>query len=225
MEMDLRGIGVVQRTRTWPENSEVWKRGIGDVVKRWVKWEGILELYEKCDNSKAIFDARLYFVTLFETGCRCSEAVLLKPNQFEVSDNGIIVYEAIVLKNKKQTSRDIVISKLDNPLADTLEEMVKACKTKYLFPGKTPAGSIREGEHITARTVYNRINEIDGVLFPHCLRAHRAYHLTYERNFKVNDLMAWFGWASANTPIHYTATRDMLFRMGLDKEIFNRLGN
>ncbi len=224
--MVLSGIGVVKRTRTWPDGKEFWKRGIGDVVKFWVTMDGpggINELYEKCGNSKNILDSRLYFVTLFETGCRNAEAVSLKPGQFRFSDNGIKILSAKVLKNKKVTERDIVISKVDNDLADDFERMVRDCRTEYLFPGKTPAGTIRPGAHITTRTVYNRINEIDGILFPHCLRAHRAYHLVNERGFDVRDLMKWFGWTNPATPIHYTATRDMERRLGLDEEIFKSI--
>ncbi len=191
------------------------KRNIQN-IEDWPGWPRFMKFYDACDNTSKPEDARLYFATLFESGCRESEAILLKPEQFAISDEAIYIKSVVVLKKRKAWTRNVLISRDDNPIADELVAMVEDCDTEYLLPARLPfSGHKRPYGHVSRGTVYNRISEIPG-LFPHALRAYRACHLVAERGFSVQDLVAWFHWKNATLAIHYTRTRDMAKRMGID---------
>lgn len=185
-------------------------------VPDWPGWENFMKFYKVCDDSDYPDDSRLYFVALFETGCRESESILLRPDQFRWNEECIVVNNVVVLKKKVRSSRDVFIVLEDNPLAYALIDFVEDCDTRFLFPSRAPFSREKRQDRATSHmTVYRRITEIHPDLFPHGLRAYRASHLVHERGFSVQDLMAWFTWTSATTAIHYTRTRDIAKRMGI----------
>ena len=41
--------------------------------------------------------------------------------------------------------------------------------------------------------------------------------LVRERDFRVQQLVSWFGWKSGDMAIHYTKTKDLAHDMGITK--------
>ncbi len=218
----------------WRPNRRSVKKDIPD----WPGWDEFMGLYKACDNAKYPEDSRLYFEVLFETGCRESEAILLRPEQFKYNEEAIMVSRAPVDKKKRRVktgrtlpdgepefksvkqyeTRDIFIKLENNPIAHNLIESIKKCDTEYVLAAKMPfSREVIRDQHTTRATVYNRISEIHPDIWPHGLRAYRASHLVYERDFDVQDLVAWFKWQSADVAVHYTQTKNMARKMGITK--------
>ena len=84
----------------------------------------------------------------------------------------------------------------------TLIDLLEECKTEYLLSKRLQfSRSLIDKEHTSTRTVYNRISEISPDLLSHGLRGYRASMLVYERDFRVQDLKAWFKWEKADTAL------------------------
>lgn len=214
------------------------RRSVIEDLPEWPGWPAFMKYYEAADDAPYPEDSRLYFVTIFEIGCRESEAILLKPTQFRWNDEALYVRSVPVDKKKrrvktgrflptgqpemvsikKKHSRDVLIKIEDNPLATELVEMVKSCDTDYLMPArKRRSREIIPDRHTTRGTVYNRITEIHPDIWPHGVRGYRASHLVHERGFTVRDLVKWFEWEGADMALHYTRTKDIAKAMGIQE--------
>lgn len=195
------------------------KRGVTTHIPDWPGWSQFLEYLDMAREAKYPGDSKAYFIILFETGCRVSEALELKPEDFSFNENAIIGYTIPVFKKDKEETRNIVIRRDErNPLAEDFIEIIEECDTKYLMPARIPfTRAVIPDQHTTRMTVYNRINEIHPELFPHGLRAYRALHLVYERGFDIQDLMSWFKWDSYEMAAHYTLTRNIARKMGIEE--------
>lgn len=202
-----------------------------DGQSEFVGWEKILELYGKSLKLDSSFlasgkDPRysLYLCVLFETGCRVSEAVLLRPDQFKVDSDTILVRNAEVLKRRKRYTRNIIISREENPLANPLVGYVKHALNKgyrYLLPGlQKYTGKVEPLRHVSVSTVYNHIVTIDPGIWNHWLRDQRSWHLSEERGFDAYLLKSWFSWARMDMPALYAGRRsekDILTQLGIEK--------
>lgn len=195
----------------------VWKRSVKD-SSDWQGWPWFIEKYNKIPKSKYPEDSYAAFLTVFQGGFRAAEAVQVRKDMVAYDENAIVIYRCPVLKKTNQMYRNVVIVRdYKNPMADPFIKVVENCEGEYLIPKRTRM--LRElipDEPSTTRTLYNRINEIEGG-FTHELRAYRAMMLVAERGFTVSQLMAWFEWEKAEMAIHYTRTRDVGKMMGLDK--------
>jgi len=224
-----------------------WRSGRRSVLEdlpEWPGWPAFLNYYEAINEAPFPEYSRLYFVTIFEIGCRESEAILLRPTQFTWNDEAIYVRDVPVDKKKKRVktgrllpngrpemigvkkvhSRNVLVKLEENPLADVLIDLVESCDTDYLLPArKRCSREIISDRHTSRGTVYNRITEIHEDLWPHGIRGYRASHLVHERDFTVRDLVKWFEWEGADMALHYTRTKDMAKAMGI-KDIPLRRG-
>ena len=198
------------------------RRSVKLDIPDWPGWPAFLKMLEQGRGGAPYpQDSIKYATILFETGCRVTEAIQLKPSMFKMNEEAIVVKNAPVLKKRMRATRDILI-KLDemNPMAYELADYVEECTTDYMLPG-LKRGFSREVEpwrHVCRATVNNRIGELCPELWPHALRGYRASMLVYERGFSVQDLVSWFDWKGADTALHYTRTRDMATAMGI-KEV------
>ena len=192
------------------------KRSVRHDLPPWLGWEKIMNLYRKAENTRYPEESKLYFTFYFETGCRVSEGLLVRPEQFKRNEYAIHVYNVPVLKRNKRDTRNILIKLEDNPLAYELLNFLDECNTKYLLPKhKKFSREIIPDQHTSRSNVYRKICEIDSSLWVHGLRGLRASHLVAERGFDVFLLTRWFNWKSADIAVHYTQTADMAKALGI----------
>ena len=162
----------------------------------------------------------LYFVTLFVTASRVSEALLLKPSQVSVSKSGlgIRVDRMEVLKHRikghrKRVTRIIYINREVDRLADRFLELCQDCKTEYLLTRREQfTGKPLLKGHTTRVNVYNKILEIDEKLWPHVLRDQKCYQLSAKKEdggqeYDIYDLRAFIGWARIDQATTYIGRR------------------
>jgi len=195
------------------------RRSVEHDLPDWPGWPKFLKYLDYAEKAPYPEDSKLYFLLLFETGCRASEVIELKLSMFKFNDEAIVCENAPVLKKKKRDTRDIIM-KLDelNPLGYELIDLLEACKTEYLLPKRLPFNrDIIGDKHTSSRTVYNRISEIHKDLWPHGVRGYRASMLVHERDFRVQQLVSWFKWVKADTAIHYTRTKNLAHDMGIKR--------
>ena len=136
------------------------------------------------------------FSTIFLTGGRASEVLTLTPKHFSVEDKVIVVRNMMVLKRRKKFPRTFPI-RMDEPLVEYLTRTIENTdKGEPLFPYKY-------------HWLYKTLCKVDSTesskceWFPHRLRAERASHLVTKYGFDVINLMAFYGWASTETPAEY----------------------
>ena len=204
-----------------------------DAPRRWLGWEHIQGLYNRAlimDEEDDRDDGRkirsLYFITLFETGGRKAEVILLRPEQIRWSDEIIKVERMEVLKRRERWTRNVIIKIEDNPLAYPFIDHVEECDTRYLLPGYTGRFSteIDPEKHISTSHVYNKIVEIDPDVWPHWIRDQRSWHLSAKIKDDGRDcdsylLKKWFDWASIEMPARYAGRReeeDILDHFGVE---------
>ena len=199
-----------------------------DAPNEWVGWERILALRDKAQNLDEL-DGRnehsLFFTTIFETGGRLSECLLLQPSRIKWNDKAIKIVSMEVFKYRRRFTRNVYIKRDENnPLSEVFLEYVKACETKYLLPGygEPFSTTIDPNSHISSTYVYLKIREIDDDIWPHWLRDQRSWHLSAPaekggREFDIYLLKSWFRWESMDMPAHYAGRRE-------EKEILEALG-
>ena len=195
------------------------RRSIEHDLPDWPGWIPFMQMLRHSKDAPYPGDSMKYATIIFETGCRKTEVIKLKPSQFKWNDEAIVVQNAPVLKKGERSTRDIMIV-LDekNPLGYALIDYLEDCENKeeYLLPGLKKFSREEEPwRHVSPKTVYNRITEMHPDLWPHALRGYRASMLVYERQFSVQDLVGWFNWTSADMAVKYTRTRDMATAMGV----------
>jgi len=192
------------------------KRSVKHDLGPWAGWENMMHLYSRCDETRYPEECKLYFSVFFETGCRVSEGLQLRPDQFKYNEFAIQISNVPVLKRKKRETRNILISLDNNPLAHELLVFVEECNTKYLLPRRQQfTRNIIDGHHTSRSNVYRKITSIDSSLWVHGLRGLRASHLVAERGFDVFTLTRWFNWVSSDMAIHYAQTVDMGKQLGI----------
>ena len=93
------------------------KRSVRHDLPPWLGWDKFLKLYQKASETRYPEESKLYFVVFFETGCRVTEGLQLKPEQFKINDYAIQVYNVPVLKRGKRETRNILIKNVVYVLA------------------------------------------------------------------------------------------------------------
>ncbi len=220
---------------------EPWKhyrRAISThAINYWVGWKKILSLHERAlglDRDHPRSDHSLYFTTIFETGGRISEVLLLRPEQIHWDDQAIKIIRMRVHKQRRRTKvRNVLIKIEGNPLAHTFIKHVEGCDTKYLLPGYGPSiepshanrfsKKVNQDKPASTSHVYNKVCEIDPDIWPHWLRDQRSWHLAAKvedngRGFDAYELREWFGWTSMDMPSKYAGRRgeeDILRKLGI----------
>jgi integrase len=59
------------------------KRSVRHDLPPWSGWPEIMRLYSKAEDTRFPEESKLYFAVFFETGCRVSEGLRLRPEQFK----------------------------------------------------------------------------------------------------------------------------------------------
>ena len=161
------------------------------------------------------------FLTLLFTGARVSEAIKLRRDQVAINNQAVYIYDAPVLKQRKEKPRIIQIPRTnEHKLLNDFIDYLLSCDTTYLLPAhQKMTGEVLSDSHTTRSTVYRKIREIDDSLFPHLLRGWCAGMFVEEYEFNVFDLQAWFSWVSTDTPAFYAMTREKELekKMGITK--------
>ena len=158
------------------------------------------------------------FLTLLFTGCRVSEAIKLRRDQVAINDQAVYIFDAPVLKQRKDKPRIIQIPRTnEHKLLTDFVDILLSCNTVYLLPAhQKMTGEVLPLKHTTRSTVYRKIREIDNSLFPHKMRSWCAGMLVEEYALNVFDLQAWFSWVSVDTPAFYAQTKE--------KELAKKMG-
>ena len=198
------------------------KRG-AEAVTRFCGWRDLFKFLSKCDTP--ITGA--LFATLFETGCRISEGLMLDSSMFVENTDTLRIYSVPVLKkNHKQRKKEISeeLRLILNP-----EQIVSL--EKYYEDNKPPDKPKKEvfrtipipKKEPLVEAMMNWVHEQDGLLFPdldrfeayrmingvddawwlHRIRSERATQLTIEYNYTIQDLMKFFNWSSPNIAARY----------------------
>ena len=184
----------------WWASHDFKKRSVEE-IENFVGWEYLEKLVEKCERERD----RALIASLFETGGRVSEVLLLTKDMFLVQDPYLIVRAMPVLKRyekigvdekgkwitkKKKGYRTFPIH-CREPLVSYLEDWLNTLEGKRLFD----IGRVR---------VYQIVKEIDPEIFPHWFRGQRASQLALEYGFSIHDLVDFFNWKDLQTAIHYS---------------------
>ena len=173
------------------------KRGRSSVAK-FCGWDGLTKFLSKCDTP--IKGA--LFATLFETGCRISEALELHSDMFVDEGDKLTIYGVPVLKKRKDNIRNIPIPKHEKlvlPMMNWVEE-----KDGYLFAG------------VTRGQAYHWIARTDPGWWCHRIRSERATQLVVEYGFNIVELMKFFNWSRPDVAVEYVrlSTEDIGKKMG-----------
>lgn len=181
--MSVMGLDEVRR------DHNIKKRG-RFAVPRFCGWPELVKYYKKCSNPEV---AGL-FATLFETGCRISEALQLRRDMFRVEDEWITVYRVPVLKKKQDAPigdryRNIPIHKAE-PLARYMMQYVESLERELLFTK-------------TRQWAWYNIVSVDQRWWCHRIRSERATQLHVEYGYEVPELMKFFNWSEAKEALEY----------------------
>ena len=205
--MDLEeSRGNVGRRITHPRHTPRPKRKVESNENRFPGWTRLGYLYNKCPSPVH----QNILATLFLSGARVSEAILIKPEQVAWNDEAIYFYDLAVLKSRRTNTRISMIPRDPaNPFIVSFISYVESCPTEYLLPAHAKlSGEVIQDKHTTRQTVYRKVREIDDSLFPHLLRGWCAGMLVEEYDLDVFDLQAWFKWVSTSSPSFYARTRE-----------------
>ena len=198
------------------------KRG-AEAVTRFCGWRDLFKFLSKCDTP--ITGA--LFATLFETGCRISEGLMLDSSMFVENTDTLRIYSVPVLKkNHKQRKKEISeelrliltpeqIESLekyyednkppDKPKKDVFRT-IPIPKKEILVPAMMSWVHEQNGllfPDLDRFEAYRWINGIDDAWWLHRIRSERATQLTIEYDYTVQDLMKFFNWSSPNIATKY----------------------
>ena len=155
-------------------------------------------------------------LTLFETGCRASELIVLRTDQFYDHGDFLEFRNVTVLKRGKAWMRNVWIRCDDlNPFTDALVESVEKKRRAgwtWMFPTKIPfTNTVNTDRHCSRIHIYRKVREVEDKTWPHWYRDMRARHLADYRFNNPKDpyaLQAWFSWATVETASRYAGIKD-----------------
>lgn len=174
------------------------KRSIEKDIEAFCGWKFLLKFVEKAPSiqQKGIISG------LFLTGCRVSEFIQLRKNQFKtLNDMGIILVEGVpVIKRysrktgeKYKAYRTFPINPSE-PLVPYLMDYLTVAPTKPFGYSRVSIYYIirRIGENLKGNVPFSKIRCSE--LYPHWFRAQRARQLRHDYHFTDEELRDWFGW-------------------------------
>lgn len=170
-------------------------------------------------------------LALFESGCRASELITLKVEDYKRYDSYGAFFNVIVLKRGTDpVYRNIFMKRGEhNPFLEDLEKYIYTVEQSgcaYLFSSTIPfTDEPRKDRHCSRQHIYRKVIEIDKETWCHWYRDQRARHLAkyvFIENPQqaVFDIQKWFEWKTIETATHYLGVRDrqVLEGMGLTPE-------
>lgn len=211
---------------------EFHKHSVDKDVKSFCGWETLNKIIETSMTvgSNSTLNAG-FIATLFETGCRVSEALALKANMFSVykgcQPRLVLVKDMPLLKRYKKTEgyvdakgktrykterinalRDISFRADEALVKPMIEWLIPAWKSlesvdDWLFPSP-----LDPSKHISRKWAYLMISKtgdkLGMELWPHWFRAMRASQLASEYDLAEASLLEWFEWTKWETAKKYT---------------------
>jgi len=189
------------------------KRNVG-TIETFCGWDYLLDMVRRCDNMRD----RALISTLFETGGRVSEVLMLERRHFKISDDFLVVIAMPVVKRYKKVDKyyDEKAKKwrwitekalgyrsfpirLDEKLVPYVLEWLDYIGDGLLFPS-----SVSPQKPLSRIHAWRIVTRINPDVFPHWFRAQRASQLALEYGFDVHDLIEFFSWKDLRTAIHYS---------------------
>jgi len=193
---------------------------ISKKVQGWCGWSFLLEIIDAC---RSPFERGLV-ATLFETGCRVSELLMLRKDNFLFDQHPelIVVDGAPVLKKyekvdeipdpKKKSGKKWITKpveryrtfpiKKSEPLVEPMLEWLDKVERGKLFPQFDKVKNKRHKVLHIIRKIGSRIKREripytrvpPNKLWPHWFRDQRARQLTWDYGFAPIDLAGFFNW-------------------------------
>jgi len=207
--------------------SHKYRRVSVDDVEGFVGWPYLMKLIKRCDKTRYV--NRLHnerdkglVATLFETGGRLREVLMLRKRDFEEAGDYVLVKGMRVLKRYRKVSgwtdnkgkkrwktepdsvtRGTFPIRIDEPLTPFMMNWVKQSRA-YLFP--SPKQTSKQ-PYLTNTRAYQIVRAlgIDLHLNPHWFRAQRACQLASEYGFNLHQLLEFFKWKRQETATRYAS--------------------
>lgn len=210
-----------------------WRQDRRSVKHHGLPWQGwrnksrlgILDLYDKAHTEAQ----QAAIVILFETGCRVTEALALKPEMFRINEESIVGYNVPVEKyysyvkedgekvlndnpelNRKfkTLSKDVVrqvfIRRKGNPLSEMFAYLIENCETEYLLPARSKTYSrVLPGDMMTRQYLYKLIRGLDNRVWPHWVRSQTISYLIEEVGLDPYAIKLWASWSSLEMSSEY----------------------
>lgn len=163
------------------------KHSVQDIAS-FCGWDRLLGIVKKA----RYYRDKALIATLFETGGRVSEVLMLRNRNFDFSNKTFIIVKGMPLVKRKEMGafRSFPIRR-DDPLVPYLEDWVKRFeRDDKIFS-------------INRTRVFQIVRAIGPDLYPHWFRAQRASQLAEEYGFGVLELMEFFAWKSMVAAARY----------------------
>ncbi len=205
-------------------------------------------------------DSQRTFLTLWISGCRKGEVVLLRTDQWKwneeairgirlpvlkkrekvLDSNGNTIYKPVVLQvmqpdgsiqpqttyrpltRSVETFRDHLVPR-DIPLGEKFIDLVHSLKEdgyKYILYTKTrfKREPVKD-QHMSVRSVNDRIDELHTDLFPQGIRALHVRYLRdkFGKDFDTPELKDHFNWSSTDMAVYYLGGQKLANAMGIKK--------
>lgn len=218
---------------------EYYKRSCNKDLHRFCGWNTLLKVINTVDERTANL-----FMTLFLTGGRISEVLMMNKDSFEIGEEFIDVtgmrvlkkynliqqnfdfekdllpspwykYKAIYVSKLRREYRNFPI-KRSEPLTPRFEKFLDTLTEKEkLFPFKYGTG------YRLITNIQKEKGEKNGPWWPHRLRGERATQLASEYNFNTYKLKSFFEWSQDVTPLSYVklSTEELKISMRVTPKI------
>lgn len=215
-------------------------------VQEFCGWPKLLGLVAECDKTTYRVDQRDHLrerdkalvATLFETGGRVSEVLMLRKQNFHIQKDRVLVKGMRVLKRYRKvgeykersgrkswktdsvfTTRGIFTVRRFEPLAPIMVSWIEACND-YIFPSGSNKNKLQHLSRTRAYQILRDLGRRVGIhLYNHWFRAQRASQLASEYSFREHELLRWFSWKRYETAMKYSklSWRDLDAKMTPDK--------
>ena len=159
-------------------------------VPRFCGWPKLEAFYYSTENPVI----RGLIATLFSTGTRVSECLLLHRDMFIVEDDEwLTVFRVPVLKKGVKTAladkfRNIPIYRSEI-MCQYMMNYVEECEG-YLFSK-------------SRQWAWQSLVKVDETWWPHRVRSERATQLHVEYGYQIPELMKWFNWKDPKEALEY----------------------
>lgn len=215
-------------------------------VQEFCGWPRLLELVAECDKTTYRADQQDHLrerdkalvATLFETGGRVSEVLMLRKRNFDIQRDRVLVKGMRVLKRYRKvgeyqkkggkkswktepvfTTRGIFTVRRFEPLTPIMVSWIETCND-YIFPSGSNGSEL---PYLGRTRVYQILRDlgkrVDIHLYSHWFRAQRASQLASEYGFREHELLRWFSWKRYETAMRYSklSWRDLDAKMTSEK--------
>ena len=181
------------------------KRSVRDIIE-FCGWDALVAMAQRATSRR---DAAI-IATLFLTGGRVSEVLSLIVDDFDLSNQEVIILRHMdVSKRFKKTGEKIVNGKKEwitekvfahRSFAILKKEPLVPFLLDYLVTLKPGAKLFS----LSRVRIYQIVRKLSG-MYPHWFRAQRACQLAEEHDLGLNEIMNFFQWRDQMTAMRYTS--------------------